>query len=132
MKTIFTTLALSLALTATALGADYVNVTKVTVNPNNTTTVSAQRTYTDLSGRENALMDFGYTFKNTLSIQDAVNKIALFADGNITVKTNLASTTPKQGQIGVLATARMNAWYKGLANYYVELTNQIANEGLAN
>ena len=132
MKTIFTTLALSLALTATALGADFVNITKVTANPNNTTTVQAQRTYTDASGRENVISVFGFTFKNTLSVQNAVDKVALLADGNITVKSTLASTTPKQGQIGVLAEARYKAWLKGLAAYFTELNAQIANEGLAN
>lgn len=130
MKKTILAIALTLATTSATFAADFVNVTKITVNADKTTTVNVERAYTDGSGRENVISSFWYTFKDTLSAQEAVNKVSLLADGNITVKTNLASTTPKQGQISVLATARMNAWYKGLNNYYIELAKQIANEGL--
>lgn len=130
MKNILTALAVSLAVTTTAFGAEYANITNIS-QVNGNTKVTVQRTYTGQDNKENPLSEFVYLFKGVLTPQTAVNKVSLLADGNITVKTHLASTTAKVGQVSILAQKRSEAYFKGgLAGYLTELARQIEDEGV--
>lgn len=130
MKKIITAIAFAVATTTTTFAADYLNVVSVVYNNNNSTTVLFERTNVN-NNHEEKMMSLSNTYKGKLSVQEAVNRGSLIASDYITVRSSLASTTPKQGQVNKLAQARSDAWQKdGLAGYFAELTRQIQAEGL--
>lgn len=112
------------------LGADYVNVTSVTPNKDGSTSVSIERTQVN-NNTEYPMLYYTYTFKDKLNLQNAIDKVSLFVDDHITVRSKTGESVAKQGQTWALAKKRSEAWQTGgLKGYWEELNRQIAEQGL--
>ena len=115
MKKIIT-IGLTLTAISFAQAQDILEVTNLQYS-NNKTRVTLVRSY---EGKVTGTQDKIY--ENMLSMQDAVTKASYLADQNITVTGKNASST--KGQVGFFAKLRYDAWFKGLNNYFLELTRQ--------
>lgn len=103
----------------TASAADTLKATSVVYNATNTV-VQVERAMDDRT-----LFTGGFLFNGKLTTQEIVNKLSYKADGNITVSSNFGSSTPRTGQVGVLAQLRMDAYYKGgMIAFFIESARQ--------
>lgn len=110
---------------------DFVNVTKVTQNQDGSTTVLFERTWVDGNNNEYPMLYYGYVFNGKLSTQNAIDRVSLFVDDHILVRSKLEKVTPRNGQTWALAKKRAEAWQtKGLTGYFAELNKQIQEQGL--
>lgn len=116
MKKIIITSAIALTTLTASFATDLLEVTKLNYS-NNKTAVTFVRSF---QGME--LFNIVNTYNGTLSMQEAVTKGSYIADENITVTGKNASST--KGQVNFFAKLRSDAWYKGLNNYFIELTRQ--------
>lgn len=130
IKKTFTAIAMVAITTSSAFAADFLTVTKMTVNQNGSTTVTFNRT--NVTGNhEQDMMTFSNTYKGTLTAQEAVNKGSLISSEYVTVRSRIGNTQVKQGQVNSLAKARSDAFQKdGYRGYFAELAKQVSEENL--